>query len=176
MERPYLRLPNNPGIMPTAELNEKYAYVLAEGETLQVGFTAPQIHRPEEWGEEWTIVFTDKRLIVERQWAESRFIDAIDSVESIVNEEHKSIPFLMVSGIRYNGVRTAILGGELWRAGISTRCQMPTLWLQLDAQRRTSTRQASSQIRRSQEEVHGRSRAAALPGTSQAASGSDAHR
>ena len=91
MERPYLRLPDNPGIMPTAELNEKYAYILAEGETLQVGFTVPQIHRP-EWCEEWAIVFTDKRLIVERQWG-GRRIDAIDTDEI----EHTSVLYDQIS-------------------------------------------------------------------------------
>lgn len=96
MERPYLRLPDNPGIMPTAELNEEYDDFLSEGETLQVGFTVPQPRLPGEW-DDHAIVFTDKRLIVARQWAESRFIDAIDSVESIVNEEHKSIPYDQIS-------------------------------------------------------------------------------
>ena len=97
MERPYLRLPDNPGIMPMTELNEKYAYFLAEGETLQVGFTVPQIHRPEEWGEEWAIVFTDKRLIVERQWGKSRVIEAINTDEFLFNIEHTSILYDQIS-------------------------------------------------------------------------------
>ena len=39
------------------------------------------------------------------------------------------------------------------RKGISTRCQMPTLRLQLDAQRRTYARTASSQARRLRRDV-----------------------
>ena len=45
-----------------------------------------------------------------------------------------------------------------------------------DAQRQTHTRASSSQARRLQAEAHGGSRAAALPGADQSASGSDAHR